>query len=54
MTSISGLELAMADPQRALEHARAAGLDVTADGVLIGGVRFRPVIAQAASQGAPS
>jgi catechol 2,3-dioxygenase-like lactoylglutathione lyase family enzyme len=47
-TSICELELAMADPQLALERARAAGLDVTADGVLIGGVRFRPVLAQVA------
>jgi hypothetical protein len=50
VTSICELELAMADPQAALERARATGLDVAADGVLIGGVRFRPILAQSASQ----
>jgi hypothetical protein len=42
-TSIFGLEVSMAEPERALARARAAGLDVSSGGVLIGGVRFRPV-----------
>jgi hypothetical protein len=43
MTWISIIDLKVADPAAALDRARAAGLDVTGDGVLIGGVRFRPV-----------
>jgi hypothetical protein len=43
MTWISIVDLKVADPAAALERARAAGLDVADDGVLIGGARFRPV-----------
>jgi len=43
-TSISGIDLKVADAAGTLDRARAEGLDVDEDGgVLIGGVRFRPV-----------
>jgi hypothetical protein len=43
MTWISIIDLKVADPAAVLDRARAAGLDVSEEGVLIGGVRFRPV-----------
>jgi len=42
-TTISSLDLKTADVDETSARARAAGLDVTPAGVLIGGVRFRPV-----------
>jgi hypothetical protein len=42
-TRFSGVELKLADPAAALGRARRAGLDVDADGILIAGVRFKPV-----------
>ena len=41
-TTISMLDLKVADVARTIARARAAGLDVTPEGLLIGGVRFRP------------
>jgi len=44
MTWISRIDLKVADVEGALDRARGDGLDVDdEDGVLIGGVRFRPV-----------
>jgi hypothetical protein len=43
MTWISRIDLKVDDPAAALARARDEGLDVNDDGVLIGGVRFRPV-----------
>ncbi len=43
MTWISRIDLKVADVEDVLDRARADGLDVDDDGVLIGGVRFRPV-----------
>lgn len=40
---ITAMELKTADPKAALERARGAGLDVSNEGVLIGGMRFQPV-----------
>ena len=34
----------VADLDAILASARAAGLDITAEGILIGGVRFRPIV----------
>lgn len=42
-TSITQIELTVADLAATLERARASGLDVSPEGVLIGGVRFRAV-----------
>ncbi len=42
MTWISRIDLKVADVEDVLDRARADGLDVDDDGVLIGGVRFRP------------
>ncbi len=42
MTWISQIDLKVADVEDVLDRARADGLDVDDDGVLIGGVRFRP------------
>jgi hypothetical protein len=42
-TEFRGVELKLADPGAAIERARAAGLEVSGEGVLIGGVRFSPV-----------
>jgi len=44
-TLLSGLELAVADPDASLERARSAGLPVEGGAVLVGGVRIRPVSA---------
>jgi hypothetical protein len=41
-TLIEGLEVAVDEPQAVLDRARAAGLEVDADGVRIGGVWLRP------------
>jgi len=41
-THISALDLKVADVDGAIRRARTAGLDVSPEGVLIGGVRFRP------------
>jgi hypothetical protein len=43
LTWISTIDLKVAHPAAANDRARAAGLDVSDSGVLIGGVRFRPV-----------
>jgi hypothetical protein len=44
MTWISRIDLKVADVEDVLDRARGDGLDVDEDdGVLIGGVRFRPV-----------
>ncbi len=43
MTWISRVDLKVADQKDVLDRARADRLDVDEDGVLIGGVRFRPV-----------
>jgi hypothetical protein len=44
MTWIASIDLKVADVEGALDRARGDGLDVDEDGgVLIGGVRFRPV-----------
>ena len=43
MTWIARIDLKVADVEDALDRARADGLDVNDDGVLLGGVRFRPV-----------
>jgi len=43
MTWISRIDLKVADVEAALDRARGDGMDVNDDGVLIGGVRFRPV-----------
>lgn len=44
LTWISRIDLRVAEPKDALDRARADGLDVDEEGgVLIGGVRFRPV-----------
>lgn len=40
-TSIAAIDLKMRDPAQAISRAKTAGLDVSGDGVLIGGVRFR-------------
>ena len=40
--SVSVIELRVAEPAAALARAGAAGLDVDAAGILIGGVRFQP------------
>jgi catechol 2,3-dioxygenase-like lactoylglutathione lyase family enzyme len=42
-SAMTAVELKVADPAGAIARARAAGLDVTDDGVLIGGVRFQAV-----------
>lgn len=42
-TLVCGLELSMGDPKAAEARARAAGLKVSGDGVLIGGVAFKAV-----------
>jgi hypothetical protein len=42
-TSILRIDLKVADVEGALDRARADGMDVEEDGVLISGVRFRPV-----------
>lgn len=42
-TCVTGVELKLKDPAQALRRAKAAGLSVNDEGVLIGGVRFRPV-----------
>jgi len=42
-TRLSAIELRMADPDAAVRRARALGTDVSNEGVLIGGVRFKPV-----------
>jgi hypothetical protein len=42
-TSIAALDVRVADRDEILDRAEAAGLDITAEGVLIGGVRFLPV-----------
>jgi hypothetical protein len=42
-TAIAAITLKVADPDAALRRAGDAGLDVTPEGVLIGGVRFRAV-----------
>jgi hypothetical protein len=39
-TSIAAIQLKVADPDAALRRAGHAGLDVTPEGILIGGVRF--------------
>lgn len=44
MTWISRIDLKVADVEDVLDRARADGLDVDDDGVLIGGVRFRPTV----------
>ena len=38
---LSAIEMRMADPEAAAQRARGAGCDVSSDGVLIGGVRFK-------------
>ena len=43
MTWIQRIDLKVANPKAALDRAKAAGLDVNKDGVLLGGVRFHPV-----------
>jgi hypothetical protein len=43
MTWISRIDLKVADAADVLDRARGDDMDVTDDGVLIGGVRFRPV-----------
>ena len=43
-TSITAIEMKVADLDAILASARAAGLDITAEGILIGGVRFRPIV----------
>jgi hypothetical protein len=49
-TSVFGLELGMAEPEKAMARARAAGVEAAATGgVLIGGVRFKPVAATQAA-----
>ena len=42
-TAIAAITLKVADPAAALRRAGDAGLDVTPEGILIGGVRFRVV-----------
>ena len=42
-TAIKGIELKVSGVDQAIERAKGAGLDVNSDGILIGGVRFRPV-----------
>ncbi|HEY1447807.1 MAG TPA: VOC family protein [Caulobacteraceae bacterium] len=42
-TTLQRIELAVADPAAAIARAGRAGLDVTDEGVLIGGVRFSPI-----------
>lgn len=42
-TCVTGCDLKMRDPAEARRRAKAAGLDANDDGILIGGVRFRPV-----------
>jgi hypothetical protein len=42
-TRVSAIALRMTDPEACAQRARAAGLDVSGDGVLIGGVRFKLV-----------
>lgn len=42
-TSIPAIDLRVADVAATLDRAKAAGCHVSPDGVLIGGVRFRPV-----------
>jgi hypothetical protein len=44
-TLIRRLDLKVVDPKSTLTRARAAVLDVSDEGVLIGGIRFRPVAA---------
>ena len=41
--SVAALTLRMRDPAAAFSRAQAAGLDVSSDGILIGGMRMRPV-----------
>jgi hypothetical protein len=38
---VSAIEMRMADPKAAAQRAHAAGLDISGEGVLIGGVRFK-------------
>jgi hypothetical protein len=47
-TLIEGLDIAVADPEAALYHARRAGLEVGPGGVRIGGLAMRPVAQTAA------
>jgi hypothetical protein len=42
-TSIGTIHLRVANARAALDRARAEGLDIADGGILIGGVRFRPV-----------
>jgi len=42
VTSVAGVTLKVRDPEAALARARAKGIDVNAEGVLIGGMRFKP------------
>ncbi len=42
-TTIRRIELKVRSPEVALERARGAGLVVSDEGVLIGGVRFTPI-----------
>jgi len=45
-TSVFGLEFSMAEPKKAMARAREAGVEAASSGgVLIGGVRFKPVAA---------
>lgn len=44
-TSVAAVDLEMADPDEATRRARALGFDVSPAGVLIGGMRFRPMAA---------
>lgn len=42
-TCVTGVGLRLRDAALAVARARAAGLDVSPEGILIGGVRFRPL-----------
>jgi catechol 2,3-dioxygenase-like lactoylglutathione lyase family enzyme len=42
-TCVTGVDLKVRDPAAAVRNAKAAGLEADERGVLIGGVRFRPV-----------
>ncbi len=42
-TAIKGIELKVSGVDQAIERATSGGLNVNSDGILIGGVRFKPV-----------
>lgn len=42
-TCVTGVDLSVRDPAGARRRAQSLGLDISVDGILIGGVRFRPM-----------